>query len=57
MFAMTERIRMRSMRQLIRNERESIPVQRAPELLHILVAEVCVGFSRTWNPYPSFFDG
>jgi hypothetical protein len=57
MFAMTELIRMHNMRQMVRNEQESIPVQVAQELLHLLVAEVCMGFPKAWNPHPSFFSG
>ena len=56
-FVMTEFVRMYNMRQLVRNERESAPVQVAQELLHIFVAEVCMGFSKVWNPHPSFFSG
>ncbi len=54
---MTERVRMHSMRQMVQNEQESIPVQVAQELLSIFVAEVCMGFSKAWNPHPSFFSG
>ncbi len=57
MFAMTELARMHSMRQMVRNEQESTPVQVAQELLRIFVADVCMGFSKAWNPHPSFFDG
>ncbi len=57
MFAMTELVRMHNMRQMARNEQESIPVQVVQELLHILVADVCLGFSKAWNPHPSFFSG
>ncbi len=56
-FVMIERVRMHSMRQLVRNERESTPVQGAQELLRIFVADVCLGFSKAWNPHPSFFSG
>jgi len=54
---MTEPVRTRSMRHLARNEQESFPVLLAQELLRIVVAEVCLGFSRAWNPHPSFFNG
>jgi hypothetical protein len=54
---MIERVRMHSMRQLVRNKRESTPVQGAQELLRIFVADVCLGFSKAWNPHPSFFSG
>ena len=54
---MIERVRMHGMRQLVRNERESTPVQVAQELLRIFVADVCLGFSKAWNPHPSFFSG
>jgi hypothetical protein len=54
---MTECVRMHNMRQMIRNEQKSIPVQGAQELLHIFVADVCLGFSKAWNPHPSFFSG
>ncbi len=54
---MAELVRMHNMRQLVRNKRESTPVQVAQELLHIFVAEVCMGFSKAWNPHPSFFSG
>lgn len=57
MFAMTELVRVYSMRQMARNEQESIPVQVAQELLYLLVADVCIGFSKAWNPHPSFFSG
>ncbi len=57
MFAMTELVRMHNMRQMARNEQESIPVQVAQELLYLLVADVCIGFSKAWNPHPSFFSG
>jgi hypothetical protein len=56
-FVMIERVRMHSMRQLVRNKRESTPVQGAQELLRIFVADVCLGFSKAWNPHPSFFSG
>lgn len=56
-FVMIERVRMHGMRQLVRNERESTPVQVAQELLRIFVADVCLGFSKAWNPHPSFFSG
>jgi len=45
------------MRQFVRNEQESAPVLMAQEVLRIFVAEVCLGFSRAWNPHPSFFSG
>ncbi len=54
---MTEPVRMHSMRQLARNEQEHIPVLLAQELLRIFVADVCLGFSKAWNPHPSFFNG
>jgi hypothetical protein len=55
--AMIEIVRMHNMRQMARNEQESIPVQAVQELLHLLVADVCIGFSKAWNPHPSFFSG
>ncbi len=54
---MTELVSMYSMRSLGRNERESTPLQGAQELLRIFVADVCLGFSKAWNPHPSFFNG
>ena len=61
---MTELVRMHNMRQMVRNQQESIPVQVAQELLHIFVADVCMGFSKAWLPvpqtgfpHPSFFSG
>jgi len=54
---MTEPVRRHNVRQLARNEQESFPVLLAQELLRIVVAEVCLGFSRAWNPHPSFFNG
>ncbi len=45
------------MRQMQRNEQEGTPVHVAQELLCIFVAEVCMGFSKVWNPHPSFFSG
>jgi hypothetical protein len=56
-FVMTELVRMHSMRQLARNEQENIPVLLAQELLRIFVADACLGFSKAWNPHPSFFNG
>ncbi len=54
---MTELVRMYNMRQMVRNEQERIPAQGAQKLLYIFVAEVCMGFSKAWNPHPSFFSG
>lgn len=54
---MTELVRMHNMRQMIRNEQENIPVQVAQEVLHIFVADACIGFSKAWNPHPPFFSG
>ncbi len=54
---MTELVSMYSMRQLGRNELENIPVLLAQELLRIFVADACLGFSKAWNPHPSFFNG
>jgi hypothetical protein len=54
---MTELVRMQNMRQMVRNEQENIPVQVAQELLRIFVADACIGFSKAWNPHPSFFSG
>jgi hypothetical protein len=54
---MNEFVRMYNMRHMLRNEQESTPVQVAQELLCIFVAEVCMGFSKVWNPHPSFFSG
>ena len=54
---MTELVRMHNMRQMVRNQQESISVQAAQELLRIFVADVCMGFSKAWNPHPSFFSG
>jgi hypothetical protein len=54
---MTEPVRMHSMRQLARNEQGNFPVLLARELLRIFVADVCLGFSKAWNPHPSFFSG
>lgn len=56
-FVMTELVRMHNMRQMIRNEQENIPVQVAQEVLHIFVADACIGFSKVWNPHPPFFSG
>jgi len=56
-FVMTELVSMYSMRQLGRNELENIPVLLAQELLRIFVADACLGFSKAWNPHPSFFNG
>ena len=56
-FVMTELVSMYSMRPLGRNERESTPLQGAQELLRVFVADVCLGFSKAWNPHPSFFNG
>ena len=56
-YVMTEPVRRHSMRQFVRNEQESAPVLMAQEVLRIFVAEVCLGFSRAWNPHPSFFSG
>jgi hypothetical protein len=56
-FVMIEFVRMHNMRQLVRNEQESTPVPIAQEVLHIFVADECLGFSKTWNPHPSFFSG
>lgn|GEM_PF-6057692 len=41
---MIERVRMHSMRQLVRNEQESTPVQGAQELLCIFVADAASSF-------------
>jgi hypothetical protein len=54
---MTELVSMYSMRPLGRNERESTPLQGAQEMLRVFVADVCLGFSKAWNPHPSFFNG
>ena len=54
---MTEPVRTHSMRQFVQNEQESIPVLLARELLRIFVADACLGFSKAWNPHPSFFSG
>jgi hypothetical protein len=56
-FVMIEHVRMHNMRRMVCNEQESTPVQVAQELLHIFVADVCLGFSKAWNPHPSFFSG
>jgi hypothetical protein len=56
-FVMIELVRMHNMRRMVRNEQESTPVQVAQELLHIFVADACLGFSKAWNPHPSFFSG
>ncbi len=54
---MPEPVGMDSMRQLLRNKQESTPVQRAQPLCCLFVADVCMGFSKAWNPHPSFFSG
>ncbi len=54
---MIERVRMHNMRRMVRNEQESTPVQVAQELPRIFVADACIGFSKAWNPHPSFFSG
>ena len=61
---MPESIGMDSMRQLLRNEQESTPAQRAQPLCCLFVADVCMGFSKAWLPvpqtgfpHPSFFSG
>ncbi len=54
---MPEPVGMDSMRQLLRDKQESTPVQRAQPLCCLFVADVCMGFSKAWNPHPSFFSG
>ncbi len=51
---MTELVAMHIMRQIVRNEKESIPVRGAQELLHVFVADARIGFSRVWSPLPPF---
>ena len=54
---MTELVRTHRMRQRRLNEQGCIPAQGTQELLYIFVADACLGFSRAWNPHPSFFNG
>ncbi len=56
-FVMIELVKMHNKRRMVRNEQKSTSVQVARELLRILVADVCMGFSKAWNPHPSFFNG
>src|SRR5260370_38990359 len=56
-FVMIERVRMHNMRRMVRNEQESTPAHGAQELPRIFVADACIGFSKAWNPHPSFFTG
>jgi len=52
---MTELVAMHIMRQIVRNEKESIPVRGAQELRHVFVADARIGFSRVWSPHPPFY--
>ncbi len=52
---MAELVGMHNMRQMVRNEKESIPALLAQELLHVFVANARIGFSRVWSPHPPFY--
>jgi hypothetical protein len=51
---MAQLVAMHNMRQIVRNEKESIPVRGAQELLHVFVADAHIGFYRVWSPLPPF---
>lgn len=51
---MAQLVAMHNMGQIVRNEKESIPVRGAQELLHVFVADARIGFSRVWSPLPPF---
>jgi len=54
-FVMAQLIAMHTMRQIVRNENESSPARGAQGLLHVFVADACIGFSRVWSPHPPFY--
>jgi hypothetical protein len=52
---MAQLVAMHTMRQIVRNENESSPARGAQGLLHVFVADACIGFSRVWSPHPPFY--
>jgi len=52
---MAQLVAMHTMRQIVRNENESSPCAPRAGLLHVYVADACIGFSRVWSPHPPFY--
>ncbi len=52
---MAQLVAMLNMRQIVRNEHESSPCDPRAGLLHVFVADACIGFSRVWSPHPPFY--